>query len=48
MKKSKDEFYETYRKLRRSWGEIRPITKVIPNKKRPSRKRKYKGDEEDA
>lgn len=27
--------------LRRDWGEIRPVTRIIPNKKK-SRKDKYK------
>lgn len=34
--------YETNRKIRRDWGEISPITRVIPNKKK-NRKLKHKG-----
>lgn len=26
--------YEAWRKQRKDWGDIKPITKVIPNKKR--------------
>lgn len=34
--------YEVNRKIRRNWGEIKPITKIIPNKKK-SPKIKHKG-----
>lgn len=29
--------YETYRKVRGSWFGVKPITKVIPNKKKNSK-----------
>ena len=38
--------YETLRHMRRSWGEVNPVTKVIPNKKK-NRKVKHKGREFD-
>lgn len=34
--------YEVNRKIRRDWGEIKPITKIIPNKKK-NPKIKHKG-----
>lgn len=34
--------YEVYRKIRRDFGNINPITKVIPNKKK-NHKEKHKG-----
>ena len=33
-----------WRKLRKDWGAIKPITKVIPNKKKNT-KEKHKGKE---
>lgn len=36
--------WEADRKARKNWGELRPITKVIPNKKK-NPKIKHKGKE---
>ena len=38
--------YKVLRKTRGDWGEIKPITKVIPNKKK-NPKTKHKGKEWD-
>lgn len=38
--------YESYQKIRRDWGDISPITKVIPNKKK-NPKIKHKGRQYD-
>ena len=38
--------YEANRKIRKDWGNIKPITRVIPNKKKNPRM-KYKGIVED-
>ena len=29
--------YEANRKIRKDWGNIKPVTRVIPNKKKNSR-----------
>lgn len=44
MSKNKPEntSYEVNRKIRRDWGEIKPYTRIIPNKKKNS-KDKHKG-----
>lgn len=37
MCKNKDEyseFYSTYKKIRKDWGEINPATRTIPDKKK--------------
>ena len=34
--------YEAMKKIRGDWGDISPVTKVIPNKKK-NRKEKHKG-----
>lgn len=31
--------YELDKQIRRNWGEISPVTKVIPNKKKYNRKK---------
>ena len=31
--------YELDKRIRRDWGEINPVTKVIPNKKKYNRKK---------
>lgn len=36
--------YEINRSIRRDWGEISPVTRVIPNKKK-NQKVKHKGRE---
>ena len=33
--------YEVYASIRRDWGEINPVTKVIPDKRK--KKEKHKG-----
>ena len=39
--------YKIYRKLRRDWGDIKPTTRIIPNKKKkPKEKHKGKWKEE--
>ena len=38
--------YEANRKIRKDWGDIKPITRVIPNKKKNPRV-KYKDKVED-
>lgn len=38
--------YEVVRKQRRDWGEINPVTRTIPNKKK-NRKEKHKRKEFD-
>lgn len=35
-------FTEIIRDLRNGWGNVNPVTKIIPNKKKASSKRKYK------
>lgn len=35
--------YEVYRSIRRDWGEVNPVTKVIPDKR--FKKPKHKGKE---
>ena len=35
-------FFEIYQSVRRDWGNVNPVTKVIPNKKKYRRKDKYK------
>lgn len=34
--------YEVYRSIRRDWGEVNPVTKVIPDKRRKAPKHKKK------
>lgn len=38
--------YEVERKVRRDWGEVNPVTKIIPNKKK-NQKIKHKRKEYD-
>ena len=38
--------YNTIKKMRGNWGQINPVTKVIPNKKK-NPKTKHKGKEYD-
>lgn len=33
--------YEVYRSIRRDWGEINPVTRIIPDKR--NKKPKHKG-----
>lgn len=33
---------ELARRIRKDWGEIRPVTQVVPSKKRYTRKEKHK------
>ena len=47
MCKNKDEypeFYSTYKKIRKDWGEVNPVTRTIPDKKRYTRKQKHKNN----
>lgn len=51
MSKKKETFkspstYEVVRHMRGDWGQVNPVTKVIPNKKK-SQKVKHKGKEFD-
>lgn len=34
--------YETFKKIRKSWNGLNPSTRIVPNKKRYSRKEKHK------
>ena len=43
-KKETNTTYEVVRKIRGDWGQISPVTKVIPNKKK-NPKIKHKGKE---
>lgn len=45
-KKVENTSYEVNRKIRRDWGEISPVTKIIPNKKK-NQKVKHKGKQYD-
>ena len=45
-KKVENTFYEVNRKIRRDWGEISPVTRIIPNKKK-NQKVKHKGRQYD-
>ena len=38
--------YEVYRSIRKDWGVINPITKVIPDKRNKKPKHKERYDEE--
>lgn len=41
--KKKNSSYEAWRKIRGDWGNINPVTKIIPNKKKnPKIKHKKK------
>ena len=46
ISKATAQAYETNKAIRRSWEEVNPITRVIPNKKK-NRKIKHKGKEFD-
>ena len=46
MAKSKNKVKTTaeiYQSIRRDWGNVNPITKIIPNKKKSKRHPKHKG-----
>lgn len=43
-KKETNQTYEVVRHMRGDWGQISPVTKVIPNKKK-NQKIKHKGKE---
>ena len=46
-KKEENATYETIRKMRGDWGNVNPVTKIIPNKKKsPKVKHKNKQYEE--
>lgn len=38
----KNKTYETFKKIRKDWNGLNPSTKIIPNKKKYSRKEKHK------
>lgn len=38
--------YEVYRSIRRDWGEINPVTKIIPDKRKKPPKHKNKLEDE--
>ena len=40
-------FTEIYMGIRKDWGEINPVTRIIPNKKAYNRKRKHKNKDWD-
>lgn len=40
-------FFEVYQSIRRDWGNVNPVTKVIPNKKKYRRKDKHKKNYKD-
>jgi hypothetical protein len=49
-KPKKLSFIETYLKVRKSWGDINPVTKIVPNKKKKTRaqnKAQFKKDIKD-
>ena len=39
--------YEVNRSIRRNWGEISPVTRVIPNKKKNQKVKHKKGWDEE-
>jgi hypothetical protein len=45
-KKTDDPYYEAWKKQRGDWGEINPVTKIIPNKKK-NQKEKHRGKQYD-
>ena len=50
MAKSKNKVKTTaeiYQSIRRDWGAVNPVTKIIPNKKVTKRHPKHKGKEMD-
>ena len=38
--------YEVYRSIRKDWGEINPVTRIIPDKRNKKPKHKKGWDEE--
>ena len=36
----KNSFYETYKKIRKDWGDIKPTIKTIENKKKYKKNKK--------
>lgn len=46
MKKTKKSTYDIYRSMRRDWGAVNPVTKVIPDKRRKKPKHKAKSYDE--
>lgn len=41
-KKNENSTFQVMRKIRNDWGNVNPVTKVIPNKKK-NQKEKHKG-----
>ena len=48
MKESlkKQKWVDIFKKQRGDWGDVNPVTKIIPNKKKYKRKEKHKQNEE--
>ena len=44
MEQKTNPFIETLQKIRRDWGEVKPVTRVFKNPKAYSRKEKHKKD----
>jgi hypothetical protein len=42
-----NKFYETLKKVRGDWGNVKPYTRVERDKKKYSRKQKHKGRSEE-
>lgn len=43
-KEGYSEFYNTYKKIQKDWEEINPVTRIIPDKKKYTRKKKHKNN----
>jgi len=41
------DMYDVYKKVRKSWGDVNPVTKIVPDKKKYTRKKKHKRRYED-
>lgn len=46
-KKKKKSFFDIYKAQRRDWGEINPVTRIVKDKKKYSRKKKHKNELEE-
>lgn len=44
--KTENEFYDTYKKVRRSWNGVNPISRIEKDKTKYNRKKKHKGYDE--
>lgn len=45
MKKTVKTYTEIFKSERKSWGQVNPVTRVIPDKTKYTRKQKHKGRE---